>query len=503
MSPAVAELVATSAASWVRFLLLNSLYGAIVFAAVAGCLALLPTAAPRFRRAVWLLVMVRLLLPPDLSHPWSVGALAAGWGADSRSLLTGIDGGFEDSAAHLPPGSAADGRATGRRARWPLWLGGLWLAGFGVALLGWRRAVRPFRVAARHATTATDPSLVELAERWRRRLGVRRRVELRLCERLPTAFTLGLLRPVIVLPLPALVRPAVIEPAIAHEMVHVARFDALWLAAERLARCVYFFHPLVRLACDGLDHERERCCDERVVATGGLTARAYAGGLVEAVGLGRAAAGAITFIPRRRRITMRIESILEPRRRTFLAGRIVLLPVIVAGFAGLPMAAGVAVEPVGPESGFQFVPAAAAPSSTLPGLAHPLPGGRLTMAWGEGRNPLTHKVFHHDGVDLGAPLGTPVRAAADGEVVVAVVDFGDSPRGRTVVLAHDGGLVTSYSHLEGVLVTPGQRVTRAETIGTVGSTGRSTGPHLHLEVRRDGKLVDPATMVEGLWPPFS
>lgn len=95
----------------------------------------------------------------------------------------------------------------------------------------------------------------------------------------------------------------------------------------------------------------------------------------------------------------------------------------------------------------------------------------------------------HSGVDLAARLGTPVRAAAAGTAHIADDAAG---YGLHVGIDHGGGLSTLYGHLSAALVTDGQQVAAGSEIGLMGSSGMSTGPHLHFEVRRDGRPVDPA-----------
>jgi murein DD-endopeptidase MepM/ murein hydrolase activator NlpD len=94
----------------------------------------------------------------------------------------------------------------------------------------------------------------------------------------------------------------------------------------------------------------------------------------------------------------------------------------------------------------------------------------------------------HEGVDLGAAYGTPIAAAAAGAVIYAGWEGG---YGNLVVIDHGGGLATAYGHQSRIAVSVGQSVSQGETIGFVGSTGHSTGPHLHFEVRFNGEAVDP------------
>jgi murein DD-endopeptidase MepM/ murein hydrolase activator NlpD len=94
----------------------------------------------------------------------------------------------------------------------------------------------------------------------------------------------------------------------------------------------------------------------------------------------------------------------------------------------------------------------------------------------------------HEGIDLGAVYGTPIAAAAAGVVIYAGWEGG---YGNLTVIDHGGGLATAYGHQSRIAVSVGQTVSQGEIIGYVGSTGHSTGPHLHFEVRVDGQAVDP------------
>lgn len=118
----------------------------------------------------------------------------------------------------------------------------------------------------------------------------------------------------------------------------------------------------------------------------------------------------------------------------------------------------------------------------------PLAGSRLTSGYGMRDHPILRKRASHTGVDLAAPTGTPVYATADG--VVGRADWFSS-YGLYISLDHGAELETRYAHLSRLAVAAGDSVKKGDIIGYVGSTGRSTGPHLHYEVRVDGVAVNP------------
>lgn len=118
----------------------------------------------------------------------------------------------------------------------------------------------------------------------------------------------------------------------------------------------------------------------------------------------------------------------------------------------------------------------------------PLEGIKLTSSFGMRNHPVLGQRRAHKGIDLGAPTGTPVYATADG--VISRADWFSS-YGLYVAIEHGGDIQTRYAHMSRLNVAAGQRVKKGEIVGFVGSTGRSTGPHLHYEVRVRGEAVNP------------
>ncbi len=114
--------------------------------------------------------------------------------------------------------------------------------------------------------------------------------------------------------------------------------------------------------------------------------------------------------------------------------------------------------------------------------------GRVTSRYGSRRHPVTGRTQMHEGIDLAAPTGTPIVATADGVVLFSGSRAG---YGRTVIINHGYGFQTLYGHTSKIVVRVGQRVKRGQVIAYVGSSGVSTGSHLHYEVRVSGKPKNP------------
>ncbi|WP_298670712.1 M23 family metallopeptidase [uncultured Sphingomonas sp.] len=127
------------------------------------------------------------------------------------------------------------------------------------------------------------------------------------------------------------------------------------------------------------------------------------------------------------------------------------------------------------------------PPVSIP-LERPIESFRYTSPFGVRADPFHGERSFHAGVDLAAPTGTPVHATGDAIVTRAEPAAG---YGNVVILMHGAGIETRYGHLSRILVKAGQRVRRGETIGMVGSSGRSSGSHLHYEIRVAGQAINP------------
>jgi murein DD-endopeptidase MepM/ murein hydrolase activator NlpD len=200
------------------------------------------------------------------------------------------------------------------------------------------------------------------------------------------------------------------------------------------------------------------------------------------------------------------------RSRSFLPGERVLVPSVPGLFA--PSGPGsdldlllsyrsakegysVTVLPSGKAVSLRFYPGARfSPEERAMFLGllfrFPLPSGILTSGFGLRESPITHHMSYHAGIDLAAPQGTDVYAAREGKVTDTGVN---AVLGQYIVITHDGSWSTVYGHLSMRRVRLNQKVESGMIIGNVGSTGESTGPHLHFEVRSRGEPRDPEQLI--------
>jgi murein DD-endopeptidase MepM/ murein hydrolase activator NlpD len=164
-------------------------------------------------------------------------------------------------------------------------------------------------------------------------------------------------------------------------------------------------------------------------------------------------------------------------------------------YAGLERADGSALELVRWNSGagFKWIDAAHSdqpPAEESSGLIMPV-DGHITSYFGYRYHPILHFTRFHAGLDIGASWGSPIVAAGDGRVIAAGWAGG---YGREVQIGHGGGITSLYGHMSEIVAQPGTFVHAGQLIGYVGSSGLSTGPHVHFEVRMGGTPVNPLSI---------
>lgn len=236
---------------WVDVLALQSLYAVLVAVLVLGGMRLVRITAPAAVEAAWWLVLARLVVPPGWAAPWSLrrlGEVIAAWIAAGRSAPAAGGDVAVAGVVKVTVGQPAAGLA----AWWPALVVVAWLAGVVVIAAVLTVRIARYRRIVRRGQPPVGERLVELGERWRRRLKVRRPVRIVLSEGSLMPFTVGVLKPVIHLPAAAAAAwsDELVEPVLAHELAHVARWDAFRISLANAVR-VAFPRRLVVSACRG------------------------------------------------------------------------------------------------------------------------------------------------------------------------------------------------------------------------------------------------------------
>lgn len=310
----------------------------------------------------------------------------------------------------------------------------------------------------------------------------------------------GLARPTLLLPRHLRdFEPEQQRLVIEHELTHLARRDPLWMHASFLLQALQWFNPMVSRLGRQMAWAQELGCD-RAVLRGRPSAqrRAYAAALVA---------------------QMRMQAVPDHGTALAFGGRVVdavaarigmirdgvpAMPGAVAGvlgWAAVPalLAASVLLQPafawhLDPAPG--AVPAPAALAAELPHWQAPLERLRVNAFFGVLHAPTGRP---HGGMDFAAPTGTAIVAPAEGVVVASTSLYqGEAKWGEAVAIEHANGLRSLYAHMDKRMVREGEHVAAGQQIGTTGATGKVTGPHLHMEVSRNGGNIDPQTLLGNL-----
>ena len=370
---------------------------------------------------------------------------------------------------------------------------------YGFALFAVLFVVRygAFAVQMRKSTPVDHPQFLNAMEEWRSKFSLRRPVEFRFSPHVTSFCVHGFIRQKVIAPEGIFDKIAVEDAVLmgAHELAHIKRNDTTLFALCGFVSALFWFNPFVRALVSRVCLSAEQEADALVIG-GGVAPKVYAECFVEGLRVAAQIApkpvmiASASFTPSSRQARkQRLKAILNGKpsaRRLSWRSRLGLLTIGVGATSLAVIQAAVAVAPN-------------EQSAVLTASAHEFNApvdGRITAAFG-----ITHKYIPdgktHSGIDIAAKTGTTIIAPADGLVLEAGMGQGDKKNwGNLIVIDHGDGLVTRYAHLDSVAVKARQSIKAGEEIGKVGSTGRSTGPHLHFEVIVDGEAVDPSDYVK-------
>ncbi len=347
-----------------------------------------------------------------------------------------------------------------------------------------------FSYRVQYAFDIDEPKLEAGLEDWRFRMGIKRRPRYAFSDAISSVCVHGIFRPTILMPMTLLDRVSV-EDAIlmgAHEMAHIKRGDTALFALCTAARAIFWFNPFIQRIAARANLAAEQAADALVIARGAERrqyAHCFVQGLRFASGvspMGQELVPSFTPFDKRSR-RERLDAILSKKA----PAAILTLPHKIGLMLSIVAAVGLA---------FAQAAFAVAPASAREALPEAPLRGKITMGFGATSILLGDDRPTHEGIDIKAVRGTPVLAAGDGKVIDATSRYrGQRAWGNVVVVDHGHGLVTRYAHLDKFTVKKGDTVNAGDPIGAAGSTGKSTGPHLHFEVIQDGQAIDPAPVL--------
>ena len=456
---------------------------------------------------LWCAAAVRLLLPittPTHLSVWNLLHTPAT--AQANGVISDVLTPFPSLATNSITEPAAD--AAGIRPMLLVWLVcAILLAAYFV--IGYACMVCRFR----GTRLAPQPSIDALLDRFR--FSRDPRICMSNSHRAPLTF--GVFRPTVLLPEYLPVGDAQFQLILAHELAHIRRKDCLRKLLLTVCLCLYWWNPLVWLMVWLANRDMELACDEAVLrALGPDCKKAYALTLLDMAQRNPKSAPLCSGFAKSS-AEERIRAILSFKRIPAWVGICVsVLFVLTASVfttqaaspSAIPEMEPAVQEEVPEENVAVSVPVSESlpttppivpeqetdsetqPQPEVPAYIFPLEdaNAEVTNPYGWQEHPVTKQKSLHSGVDLAADYGTNVLAVADGTVLDCSYDMA---YGYILTLAHKDGVQTQYAHLSEFLVKAGDAVRQGQIIAKTGSSGWSTGPHLHLGVLIDGEAVDP------------
>ena len=426
---------------------------------------------PQIIFILWILLLLRLLLPVE----YGVMSPLPRW-ISTANVPSEVFSGEEIMHYPFYDTLNLDLSQAGSENIYQLPLFMLWCAGLSISLarlLLWRR-----KLARQPKAIIHDISLLNETSNLQKHFGIQRRIQIyRAQSNQSDAYTTGSLVPRIIIPCEVHPKSETLRAMLAHECAHIARWDDLFILFSQFVMSIFFFHPLVWMARKMLIETREMAVDRMVLTHEVVGMRDYAFALINTASRSPQPGFSLPFSAKKRFLKNRL---LAMKGITTMKMRNVILITLIT----IPL---LSISWVLPQSD------QTSPSEQEPGFILPVDGARLTSSFGKRMHPIKKKELDHGGIDLAGKTGTPVMATANGIISSAKFEKG---WGNTIRMEHEGKYASVYAQLDKILVQVNQTVKQGDIIGQVGSSGNSTGPHLHFEIRHNGKRVNPADFID-------
>ena len=503
----------------VPMLVRETAYAAVVFGLIWLIIKIFRIKSPRWHYALWLLVLIRLIIPPDFSHSLSLRSALDRLPGDlsweilidhftwNHNLDTRLPNDYQgisvDDSENL--GKQPDGFAASSILKKSIYttLFIAWIFGMFVFFVFYVKKIKEFRGVIKRSYPIQDYAITKFVRKRIQILNISRKIKVLSSEEYLSPFTIGIFKPVIYLPQSVVSsgNKDYLQSIIAHELSHIKRLDSLWIRLQSLLQIAYFFNPVIWIVNSKISLSRECLCDMMVLSKKKISTRKYGQGIMTVLNLNLFGANEINVLPgfgsERKRLIYRIKNLTGEMKMGKYQSKIMYVVIILLGIFLLPIAGGV-ISNSDQNATETLVAKELSPSEDESAeFVLPIKVGRISAGFGKMKHPYTKKVMHHKGIDIAAKKGTEIFASSEGKVSVAVSDYKKNKGpGKYIVIQHEKNYETFYSHLDEVLVKEGQKIKAGDLIAKVGTTGLSTGPHLHFEIRKNGKAHDPKEYVD-------
>lgn len=488
-----------------HFLLKQLLFSAITFAIIFLWIIIAKKRISIFLQyGLWILFWLRLLLPPDYGLPISLRQIISnvtGWRSEHGSYSIFNASASRRSYQDFSGTSSNDSEFQPEIFQLLEIIFFLsWITGVSIFSSLYLKSRRHYHTIIATAEENTDDDLNHMMEKWKKRFRIKRPVKLLIAETKHSPFAAGIFVPGIIVPktLIDIKHLHLLEAAIAHEMAHIRLYDTVWIKLHAVLKIVYFFHPAVWIAHRHFSLIREMIADTLVVHMNGFSRDHYYQSMINLIKINQFTTEVDmkpAFVSHKNSIRKRLVHIYDNQPVSYRKLLSITLLIIIFSVLVLPM------HLLSDNDGQnQFSDKIVLNSKTdrvnTIHIINPLRNAKLTLEYGKVSHPITGKEYVHQGVDLAQKIGTPIQSAADGTVItVNQMEKLEKGYGNHLIIRHDG-FQTQYAHMDSVYVKVGQFVQQGETVGTVGNSGVSTGPHLHFELRIEGKCVNPQDYID-------
>jgi bla regulator protein BlaR1 len=510
----ILEFIAKASYTIIPLLVRQILYSTVLFAVILVINALWKKQAPYWHLGLWGILLLRLVLPPNLSFPLSGRNLLNHVHVDTayaaiteylpfkpsdnlsmRKIISLFGRDSLLSGNHLSELSTTSGEHV---SSWYIALFVLWFSGVIICSLLYLKQFAKCRLFIKNALPVQNPGATAILQDFRSRFGIRRPIRFVSSNDYLSPFTIGLFRPTIYLPNSLLNSgdTVLLQAIIAHELVHIKRHDTLWITLQNIIQILYFFHPAIWYANNQINLFRECICDSTALSICKIPTAIYGRSLLAVLRLYLTGTESMWLLPafsnQQKRMRYRIQHLKG--RHIMQKYHVVVVHVLLCllGMFFLPMAASDAQNLGKNVEASTSVSPLNQNQTKIPEFVSPIREGYLLTKFGSGIDPATKQKRFYVGLDFAVETGANVYAAADG--VVGAISWSEhsSIQKKNIIIRHTNTYKTRYLKLNKIFVEWGQQVKAGELIGSVSPTE----PQFRFQVIKNYTYKDPEQYID-------